>query len=141
MAMTGVTVHEDCTAQFALLKQNKSDSMAMAFKINDEEKIVPAETTPKGTSYADWRAAVPAKESRYYVLDFSFEVDGVTKTKMFFIMWNPDTNTVQKKMKYAGSRKALEAAFDNCGGLISHNANDKDDLDEKEMFNKAKRGF
>eukprot|EP00755_Sulcionema_specki_P027259 Sspe_Gene.1761::Locus_586_Transcript_1_1_Confidence_1.000_Length_602::g.1761::m.1761/K05765/CFL; cofilin len=75
-----------------------------------------------------------------HLWDYCFEKDdGVSKTKLFFITWNPDAGKVKTRMLYSGSKDALKKKI--AGGLIELQANDIGDLDEKDILGKAKKGY
>eukprot|EP01062_Namystynia_karyoxenos_P049903 TRINITY_DN38473_c0_g1_i1.p1 TRINITY_DN38473_c0_g1~~TRINITY_DN38473_c0_g1_i1.p1 ORF type:complete len:138 (+),score=69.62 TRINITY_DN38473_c0_g1_i1:57-470(+) len=137
MAMTGVVPTDACVTEFEQLK-TKSAYQGLEFAI-EGDKIDVTKKFDKGTSFADFLAAIPKDDARYYIWDYCFEDDGVSKTKLFFITWNPDAGKVKTRMLYSGSKDALKKKI--AGGLIELQANDIGDLDEKDILGKAKKGY
>eukprot|EP01062_Namystynia_karyoxenos_P083275 TRINITY_DN9556_c1_g1_i1.p1 TRINITY_DN9556_c1_g1~~TRINITY_DN9556_c1_g1_i1.p1 ORF type:complete len:140 (+),score=76.66 TRINITY_DN9556_c1_g1_i1:66-485(+) len=139
MAMSGVQLAGDCVTEFEALK-TKSAYQGIAYRVGDDGKeIIIDHKYDKGTSFADFCGTVPADQARYYVWDYSFEDEGVKKSKLFFISWIPDSCNVKKRMLAASSKDALKKKIE--GGLIEVQATDKGDLDEKELLGRAKKGF
>eukprot|EP01064_Diplonema_japonicum_P030198 TRINITY_DN506_c0_g1_i1.p1 TRINITY_DN506_c0_g1~~TRINITY_DN506_c0_g1_i1.p1 ORF type:complete len:155 (+),score=62.51 TRINITY_DN506_c0_g1_i1:56-466(+) len=136
MSMTGVTCDNDCVQKYEALK-TKSTCQGIEFAI-EGDKIIAAKEFAKGTSWADFVKSMP-NEARYYVWDFSFEDEGVSKSKLLFITWNPDSGKIKTKMLYAGSKDALKKKIE--GGLIEVQANDVDDLDLELITGRARKGF
>ena len=136
--MTGVSCADECVVEFDALKTNKSPNQGLEFKI-DGSSIVIGTKFAKGTSWADFLAAIPKDDARYFVWDLVFEDEGVSKSKLLFITWNPDAGKVKSKMLYAGSKDALKKKIE--GGLIEVQANGVDDLEEKEIVGRARKGF
>eukprot|EP01060_Flectonema_neradi_P030082 TRINITY_DN42_c0_g2_i2.p1 TRINITY_DN42_c0_g2~~TRINITY_DN42_c0_g2_i2.p1 ORF type:complete len:139 (+),score=44.25 TRINITY_DN42_c0_g2_i2:70-486(+) len=138
MAMTGVSCLDECVSEFDLLKTNKSDNQGLEYAI-DGNNIKISNKFAKGTTWSAFLEAIPKDDARYYVWDLVFEDEGVSKSKLLFITWNPDAGKVKSKMLYAGSKDALKKKIE--GGLIEVQANGLDDLDEKEIGGRAKKGF
>jgi len=137
MAMTGVSVCPECVTTYEDLK-SKSKSQGIEFKI-EGDKIVVVKAFDKGTSYGDFLATVPQNEARYYVWDYAFETDdGIAKSKIFFMVWNPDSGKVRSKMMYSGSADALKAKIGD--GVIVVQANDTGDLEDGEIKSRALKG-
>ncbi|KAJ9454553.1 Actophorin [Diplonema papillatum] len=134
--MTGVSCSADCVKEFEALK-TKQAYQGLEFVI-DGDTIVIGQKFDKGCSWDDFVAKV-SEDARYYVWDFSFEDGGVKKSKILFISWNPDSGKVKTKMLYAGSKDALKKKIE--GGLIEVQANGKDDLEEKDIEGRCKKGF
>eukprot|EP01061_Rhynchopus_euleeides_P012966 TRINITY_DN2277_c0_g1_i1.p1 TRINITY_DN2277_c0_g1~~TRINITY_DN2277_c0_g1_i1.p1 ORF type:complete len:138 (+),score=78.27 TRINITY_DN2277_c0_g1_i1:123-536(+) len=137
MSMTGVSCGADCVDKFEALK-TKQAFQGLEFKI-DGSTIVVGKEFAKGATWEDYLEALPKDEARYFVWDFSFEDEGVSKSKILFITWNPDSGKVKTKMLYSGSKDALKKKIE--GGLIEVQANGLDDLTKEEIAARAKKGF
>ena len=137
MAMTGVSCNSECVSEFEALKTKQAHG-GLEFKI-EGQAIVLGQKYAKGTSWSDFIAAIPKDEARYFVFDFTFEDEGVNKSKILFITWNPDAGKVKTKMLYAGSKDALKKKIE--GGLIEVQANGLDDLEEADIAARAVKGF
>ena len=136
MSMTGVSCSKDCVDKFESLK-TKQAFQGLEFKIDGSEIVVGKEFA-KGATWDEYVSSLP-EEARYYVWDFTFEDEGVSKSKILFITWNPDSGKVKTKMLYAGSKDALKKKIE--GGLIDVQANGADDLTFEEISTRAKKGF
>eukprot|EP01059_Diplonema_ambulator_P021885 TRINITY_DN363_c0_g1_i1.p1 TRINITY_DN363_c0_g1~~TRINITY_DN363_c0_g1_i1.p1 ORF type:complete len:137 (+),score=67.89 TRINITY_DN363_c0_g1_i1:80-490(+) len=136
MAMTGVSCDNDCLAKYEALK-TKSTCQGIEFSI-EGSTIIASKEYPKGTEWAEFVKSLPS-DARYYVWDFKFDDEGVSKSKLLFITWNPDSGKVKTKMLYAGSKDALKKKIE--GGLIEVQANDVDDLEHSLIEGRAKKGF
>lgn len=109
---SGVAVDPKCIETFTNLVRNRAHRAAV-FKINDDMTQVALENTfPPGTSdpKADWDAfkkTLPESDCRYVCYDFSFEHQGVTKTRVLFLLWSPEYSKVRSKMIYASSQEGV----------------------------------
>ena len=136
---TGVGLAPDALSAFEDLK-TKAKNQGIAFKIADDGKQIEIDQHfDKGMSFEDFVGQLPANEPRYYVWDFTFEADGIQKSKLLFVPWVPDACPVKKRMLAAGSKDALKKKIE--GGVIEIQATDKGDLDMKEVTARAKKGF
>ncbi len=134
---TGVSVDDSCVAKFNDIKLSKLKAKFVIYKI-DGPMIVEEHCKMEG-SFDDFLALIPEEDCRYALYDKEFTTnDGRTTSKLVLITWAPDTAKVKSKMVYAGSKEALNRAFNGVG--IKINATDLSELTE-EVVNDACKKF
>lgn len=122
---SGVTVDEDCLAQYRHLQRkiNGLKHKFIIYKVSDDRtKIVVEKTDDKETrtaadqtnneeAFESFVAALPSDECRWATYDFEYDLgDAGKRSKIVFIAWSPDEATIRKKMVFASSTEALRRA-------------------------------
>ena len=134
---TGVSVDDACVAKFNDIKLSKLKAKFVIYKI-DGPMIVEEHCKMEG-GFDDFLALIPEEDCRYALIDKEFTTnDGRTTSKLVLVTWAPDTAPVKAKMVYAGSKEALNRAFNGVG--IKINATDLSELTE-EVVNDACKKF
>ncbi|GFP81636.1 actin-depolymerizing factor 2 [Phtheirospermum japonicum] len=106
-----MAVHDDCKLKFMELKTKRTHRFIL-FKIEEKQIIVEKLGEPTQT-YEDFTACIPADECRYAVFDFDFmNKENVSKSRIFFIAWSPNTAKVRNKMIYASSMDRFKRELD-----------------------------
>ena len=135
MSLTGIKVGPGVSDAFDALKL-KRKSMALEMKIVGDQIVVEKEFPP-GTKFSEFVAAIPKDEPRYYLVDFPVTTDeGIEKSKLVYILWNPDSGKRKEKMIYAASDDTLKSKL--AGGVTAIGAFDLSDLDEEDILKKVR---
>jgi cofilin len=134
MSVSGVTIEDDCIRSYNDMKL-KHDKRYLIYRITeDQSKIVIEEVGEKAKTYADFKNSLFAKDGpRYAVVDFEYskKETGQIQDKLVFIFWCPDSSKIKLKMIYASSKDSLTKPLNGIAKVIQ--ANDADDIDEKEV--------
>ena len=134
MSVSGVTIEDDCIRSYNDMKL-KHDKRYLIYRITeDQSKIVIEEVGEKSSTYADFKKSLFAKDGpRYAVVDFEYKKSetGQIQDKLVFVFWCPDTSKIKLKMIYASSKDSLTKPLNGIAKVIQ--ANDADDIDEKEV--------
>mmetsp|Transcript_37520 Transcript_37520/g.67878 ORF Transcript_37520/g.67878 Transcript_37520/m.67878 type:complete len:140 (-) Transcript_37520:79-498(-) len=133
MAMTGVTVADECTEKFNEMKLKKTNKF-ITFKIENKKTVVIDVMGESGKTMQDFRDALPDSEARYALIDVDYtSEDGRPQTKLTFVFWcNDDTVPVREKMLYAGTKDAIKKKFP--GIMKELQANSPDELEDEAIF-------
>jgi len=138
MAMSGVDVDNDCKVVFDELQKNNKHRYII-YKI-DGGKICIDKIGARTASYEDFLVDLKQKDGdnddcRYgcYDLEFFVESQGTDsasfRSKIFLVLWGPDSAKVKKKMVYSSSFDSIKKVL--VGVHKAFQANDDDDLEEK----------
>ena len=134
MSVSGVTIEDDCIRSFNDMKL-KHDKRYVIYRINEEQtKIVIEEIGEKSKTYEQFKQSLFAKDGpRYAVIDFEYRKadTGQIQDKLVFVFWCPDSSKIKLKMVYASSKDSLTKPLNGIAKVIQ--ANDADDIDEKEI--------
>lgn len=134
MSVSGVTIEDDCIKSYNDMKL-KHDKRYLIYRITeDQSKIVIEEVGEKSKTYDEFKKSLFAKDGpRYAVVDFEYKKSetGQIQDKLVFIFWCPDSSKIKLKMIYASSKDSLTKPLNGIAKVIQ--ANDADDIDEKEV--------
>ncbi|RCV40207.1 hypothetical protein SEVIR_9G033000v4 [Setaria viridis] len=111
-ARSGVGVNDECMLKFGEL-QSKRLHRFITFKMNDNFKeIVVDQVGNRETTYEDFTNSLPENDCRYAIYDFDFvTAEDVQKSRIFYILWSPDTAKVKSKMLYATSNQKFKSGL------------------------------
>ncbi|XP_047270282.1 actin-depolymerizing factor-like [Capsicum annuum] len=83
----------------------------IVFKI-DGQQVVVEQVGGNQETHEDLANNLPPNECRYAIFDYDFTTnDNVQKSKIFFIVWSPETGRVRSKMLYASSKDRFRREF------------------------------
>lgn len=109
---SGVAVHKKCVETFnSIVKERKFRCVVL--KINDDMTEVQVDQThgpSDGNPKSEWeyfRKTLPKSDCRYVIYDFTFDHQGATKNRIFFLLWSPEISKVRSKMIYASSQEGV----------------------------------
>lgn len=141
MAMSGVTVDDECVKIWQMLKTKKIK--CANFRLTpDFKKIVVEENSiihrnprdpPNPDFFERWTSTLPENECRYSCYDAEIGINlgvGVStgsRSKLVFVTWAPGTAKIKDKMVSASSKDALKKKFD--GIQIEWQLNDEQDYE------------
>uniref|UniRef100_A0A7S1TF15 ADF-H domain-containing protein n=1 Tax=Compsopogon caeruleus TaxID=31354 RepID=A0A7S1TF15_9RHOD len=114
----------------ALVKGRKY--RAIVLRINDKmtsvevERVLPTVPGSVKAAYMELTKSLPANDCRFFIYDFEFEMQGITKNKVVFILWSPEYSKVRSKMIYAASQEGVLTALDGISRQMQ--ATDLDEL-------------
>ncbi|KAK8443798.1 hypothetical protein SEVIR_9G033000v4 [Setaria viridis] len=93
--------------------QSKRLHRFITFKMNDNFKeIVVDQVGNRETTYEDFTNSLPENDCRYAIYDFDFvTAEDVQKSRIFYILWSPDTAKVKSKMLYATSNQKFKSGL------------------------------
>merc|ERR1719197_17019 len=110
---SGVVVNDEVVSLFEELKIRHSFKYMIcqidlaAGEIKVVEKA--AAGADSKAQYEEFIKKLPAKEGRYAVYDFDYELkDGGQRNKLMFVVWAPDDAPIKEKMVYASSKDAIK---------------------------------
>ncbi|XRA99732.1 actin-depolymerizing factor [Pycnococcus provasolii] len=127
---SGVAVDQTCVQEFMSLKTKRTYKF-LIFKVNDDGKeiVVDARGDRKG-KWEQLTEQLPEHECRYAVWDHDFtNKEGRPMSKIFFILWVPDTAKVRSKMQYASSKDNFRTMLDGINYELQANAPDEIDYE------------
>eukprot|EP00179_Madagascaria_erythrocladioides_P027586 CAMPEP_0198352964 /NCGR_PEP_ID=MMETSP1450-20131203/109417_1 /TAXON_ID=753684 ORGANISM="Madagascaria erythrocladiodes, Strain CCMP3234" /NCGR_SAMPLE_ID=MMETSP1450 /ASSEMBLY_ACC=CAM_ASM_001115 /LENGTH=148 /DNA_ID=CAMNT_0044059055 /DNA_START=82 /DNA_END=528 /DNA_ORIENTATION=+ len=116
---SGVAVDPKCIEEFqALVRSRKYQGVVM--KINDAMTSIDVErTVPVNASgddaaakWSDFAKSLPENDCRYCVYDFEYEMQGIKKNRVIFLLWSPEGSKVKSKMIYASSQEGCVNAME-----------------------------
>uniref|UniRef100_A0A7S1XF39 ADF-H domain-containing protein n=1 Tax=Compsopogon caeruleus TaxID=31354 RepID=A0A7S1XF39_9RHOD len=129
---SGVGVDQQCIVDTQhLVKERKY--RAVILKINDSMTLVEVEKTfpvahgDAKTHYMEVAKTLPEDDCRYLVYDFEYEMQGINKNKVVFLLWSPECSKVKSKMIYASSQEGVVNALQGISRQLQ--ATDVDELD------------
>lgn len=101
--------------------------------------IVVDQDCPRESGPFDYSAFVKAVsihgQPRYAVLDYPFMDNGVSKSKLVFILWCPDDAPVGMRMRYASSKDGLKKKLN--GLHKDMEAHDEGEIEESNVLDKV----
>ncbi|RNF20579.1 cofilin/actin depolymerizing factor [Trypanosoma conorhini] len=133
MAMSGVSVSDECVKALTDLRHKKSRYVIL--HIVDQKSI---DVKTVGERDADFQKFVDAIDKSipcYAACDFEYETNEGKRDKLILVSWNPDSGAPRTKMLYSSSRDALQAPTE---GFQPIQANDVSGLDFEEIVRKVK---
>lgn len=136
-AASGVRMSDECKLKFMELKRRKTYRYII-FKIDAKvQEIVVEKTGSPDESYDAFSSSLPEDDPRFGVFDLDFVTDeNVSKSKIFFIAWSPDTARVKAKMLYASSKDRCRRELD--GVHYEVQATDPTEMDLQVIKDRAK---
>jgi len=151
MSQSGASVAQECVSKYNDLKLAKK-LRYIIYKLSDDNKEIVVEEASESDDYevfrqklvnatSKTRSGAVGKGPRYAVYDFKFSLASGEgeRSKLAFIMWNPDDAGVQSKMIYASSKEALRRTLQ--GIAIEIQANDQDDIEYSEVIKTVSKGL
>jgi len=126
MAMSGVSVDDQCVQMWQLLKERKIKACNFMLT-KDMKKIVVEEGSviqrhpreqPQAQWFEQWTSTLPENACRYGIYDVEIGIDlgsGMStgsRNKLVFIVWAPMTAKIKDKMVTASSKDGLKKKFD-----------------------------
>lgn len=128
---------QTCVQEFMSLKTKRTYKF-LIFKVNDDGKEIVVDA--RGDRDGKWEQLteqLPEKECRYAVWDHDFtNKEGIPKSKIFFILWVPDTAKVRSKMLYASSKDNFRTMLDGINYELQ--ATDADEIDYEVIIDRCK---
>lgn len=126
-AASGVAVNPACMEVFEKVRSRKL--RYVIYKIDAAKGEVNVLETQETGTYDEFVAKLPEDDARYAAFDYDFESsDGCPISKIFFIMWTPDSAKIKAKMLYAASKDKFKRELN--GVQYELQACDLDDVDE-----------
>uniref|UniRef100_A0A6T6CIG9 ADF-H domain-containing protein n=1 Tax=Compsopogon caeruleus TaxID=31354 RepID=A0A6T6CIG9_9RHOD len=116
---SGVAVDPKCVEEFqALVRSRKYRGLVM--KINDEMTSIGVERTLSpiqqgdkvDAKWTEFTKTLPENDCRYIVYDFEYEMQGIKKNRVIFMLWSPEYSKVKSKMIYASSQEGCVNAME-----------------------------
>jgi len=145
MAMSGVTVQDQCVKMWERMKTSKIKSCQFKLtKDNKQIEVDEASVIEKGTEGA-WKkftSSLPDNECRYAIYDVDMSIDlgaglpAGTRTKLTFIVWSPSSSPIKQKMISAASKDALKKKLDGC--QVEWQLTDRSELEVKDRVDDLK---
>jgi len=136
MAMSGVDLDPPCKVIFDEV-QLKKKHRYVTFHIS-EGKIRIDKIGDRDADYDTFLTDLKAKEGdqddcRYAIYDYEYVVNSQGtepsfRTRLFLVLWCPDTAKIKKKMVYSASFDSLKKAFNGVQKVIQ--ANSEDEIDK-----------
>ena len=112
-AASGVAVNDECKLKFIELKSKRMHRFITYKMDNQMKEIVVEKVGERTTSYEDFASSLPAEDCRFAIYDFDFTTaEDVPKSRIFYILWSPDTAKVRSKMLYASSNDRFKRELD-----------------------------
>lgn len=134
--MSGVTVTDEVVSEFQTIKLGKKYSY-IQMKISDDHKVIEMEKSVETCSYEDFVKQFPAKDCRYAIFDFDYELgESGQRNELVFFVWCPDTAPVKTKMLYAASKDAVKKKLVGINHEIQ--ATELSELNKSEVTDKVK---
>ncbi|KAK4526282.1 hypothetical protein GAYE_SCF22MG4196 [Galdieria yellowstonensis] len=140
---SGVAVDDTCGKEFTVLvRSTPRKYRAIIFKLTDDlssvcvEKTLPAANITKCSAQEDWKKFVtelPQNDCRFAVYDFEYQTsEGVSKNRIIFILWSPESAKIKSKMLYSSSREALVQKLNGVQKEIQ--ATDQDEIEFHNVY-------
>ncbi|KEG14915.1 cofilin/actin depolymerizing factor [Trypanosoma grayi] len=133
MAMSGVSVSDECVTALTDLRHKKSRYVIL--HIVDQKTIAVKEVGARNATFQQLVDAIDKSSPCYAAFDFEYETDEGNRDKLILISWNPDSGAPRTKMLYSSSRDALNAPTE---GFQPIQANDLSELDYNDVVRKVK---
>lgn len=128
---------QTCVQEFMSLKTKRTYKF-LIFKVNDDGKEIVVDA--RGDRDGKWEQLteqLPEHECRYAVWDHDFtNKEGRPMSKIFFILWVPDTAKVRSKMLYASSKDNFRTMLDGINYELQ--ATDADEIDYEVIIDRCK---
>lgn len=146
MAMSGVSVDDQCVQMWELLKQRKIKGCNFMLT-KDMKKIVVEENTVIGRNpreatqaswFESWTQSLPENACRYAIYDVEVGLDlggGMStgsRNKLVFCVWAPMTAKIKDKMVTASSKDGLKKKFD--GIQVEWQLNSAEELEASQLI-------
>mmetsp|Transcript_2347 Transcript_2347/g.5405 ORF Transcript_2347/g.5405 Transcript_2347/m.5405 type:complete len:146 (-) Transcript_2347:112-549(-) len=137
---SGVAVDPKCVEAFqALVKDRKY--RGVCFSINDTMTNVDVDKTfePMDGGQAAWEEfakTLPENDCRYCVYDFEYEMQGIKKNRVIFLLWSPEYSKVKAKMIYASSQEGVVNSMEGIQRQLQ--ATDEDEISYTYICNQLK---
>lgn len=139
MAMSGVSVDDQCVQMWQLLKERKIKAcnfmVTKDFKkiVVDENSIIQRHPRdkPNPRHFETWTNNFPENECRYSIYDVEIGIDlgaGMNvggRNKLVFCVWAPSCARIKDRMVTASSKDALKKKFDGIQIEWQLNGNDE----------------
>jgi len=133
---SGAKLDPECLNEYCKFKTGKNIRY-IVFKLTDSlTEIVVEQTVNKDENKnfsAEYENLVDRLREvqdeggcRYVVVDFEYQIKELTKSKMIFISWAPDTSKIKQKMVYTSSQHILKKPLDGISLYVQ--GNDLDDV-------------
>ena len=112
-AASGVAVNDECKLKFIELKSKRLHRF-ITYKMDSQMKeIVVEKVGERTTSYEDFASSLPAEDCRFAIYDFDFTTaEDVPKSRIFYVLWSPDSAKIRSKMLYASSNDRFKRELD-----------------------------
>lgn len=117
MAMSGVTVQDQCVKMWEKMKTSKIKACQFKLTANNKEiEVVEESVIEKGTEGA-WKkftSSLPENQCRYAIYDVEMSIDlgaGLppgTRTKLTFIVWAPQSSPIKQKNDFRLFKRRIE---------------------------------
>ncbi|GJN22855.1 hypothetical protein PR202_gb10457 [Eleusine coracana subsp. coracana] len=137
-AASGVAVNDECMLKFGEL-QSKRLHRFITFKMDDKFKeIIVDKVGEREANYDEFITTLPENDCRYAIYDFDFvTAEDVQKSRIFYILWSPQSSKVKSKMLYASSNQKFKSGLN--GIQVEMQATDISDIDIAEIKERAQR--
>eukprot|EP00178_Gracilaria_changii_P016587 TRINITY_DN4781_c0_g1_i2.p1 TRINITY_DN4781_c0_g1~~TRINITY_DN4781_c0_g1_i2.p1 ORF type:complete len:149 (-),score=32.34 TRINITY_DN4781_c0_g1_i2:71-517(-) len=142
---SGVPANQEVVEKYNKLKLASSSSPRyLQLAIVNNEIVVEKEGSRSGDCEADFNnlykdiTSTFANEPRFIIFDFEAKISETegSRTKMVFIMWNPDSAPIKKKMLASSSKAGLKTAM-SASGDLDFQCTAADELNWGELKNKV----
>ncbi|ORC90105.1 cofilin/actin depolymerizing factor [Trypanosoma theileri] len=133
MAMSGVSVSDECVTALTDLRHKKSRYVIL--HIVDQKSIAVQTVGARDATFDDFVSAIDKTTPCYAAYDFEYDTNEGKRDKLIIISWNPDSGAPRTKMLYSSSRDALNAPTE---GFQPIQANDVSELDYEDIVRKVK---
>ena len=112
-AASGVAVNDECKLKFIELKSKRLHRF-ITYKMDGQMKeIVVEKVGERTTSFEDFASSLPAEDCRFAIYDFDFTTaEDVPKSRIFYVLWSPDSAKIRSKMLYASSNDRFKRELD-----------------------------
>jgi cofilin len=134
MAMSGVTVDDECVRIFDEFKKKKIYRY-LFFTIENGSKIVVSDKGARDETFEAFAQKFQPSTPCYAAYDFEYQTPDGPREKLVLITWNPDSGKPRPKMLYSSSKDALVQLE---GGLLPIQANDPEQLQYDFILSKVK---
>ena len=145
MAMSGVSVEDQCVKMWEKMKTSKIKACQFKLSANNKQIVLDeGSVIEKGEADA-WKkftSSLPENECRYAIYDVEMSIDlgaGLppgTRTKLTFIVWSPEKSPIKQKMISASSKDALKKKLDGC--QVEWQLTDQSELEVKDRVDDLK---
>ncbi|RNF09137.1 cofilin/actin depolymerizing factor [Trypanosoma rangeli] len=133
MAMSGVSVSDECVKALTELRRKKSRYVIL--HIVDQKTIDVKAVGERNADFQKFVDAIDKSAPCYAACDVEYETNEGKRDKLVLISWNPDSGAPRTKMLYSSSRDALQASTE---GFQPIQANDVSELDFEDIVRKIK---
>ncbi|KAL6894349.1 hypothetical protein ACP4OV_008447 [Aristida adscensionis] len=134
---SGVAVSDECKLKFIELKSKRLHRF-ITYRMDDKMKeIIVEKVGDRETSYEDFTGSLPENDCRFAIYDFDFTTaEDVPKSRIFYILWSPETARVRSKMLYASSNEKFKRELD--GIQVELQATDASDISIEAIKDRAR---